>query len=134
MRIARGSRLVLHGSALLGACVTVAAIFVPSALGGGLSSEAIACGGTSDTVQAEFTLDQGKNLWREFPAMLRAPELEDLATPVHVVVFQGDVDLSGLIAGPPGANPVVSNSICVVLANGETYFYDNVSRVGSRFR
>jgi hypothetical protein len=65
--------------------------------------------------------------------MLRAPELEEDTGPVHLVVFKGNVDLSGMIGGRQDPVPAVGDAICVTTSSGEVYFYDGVSRAGSRF-
>lgn len=129
----RRSDALLHGSAILAACLVAGLLLAPSMVGKAISDEAIACGGTRNTVESEFDLDAATDIWREFPAMLRAPELEADPGPVHVVVFKGNVDLSGMIAGRPEAVPPVSEAICVTTSGGEVYFYDGVSRAGSRF-
>lgn len=127
-------RVFLHGTAMLAACIVAAMILAPGIVGKDISPQAIACGGTRNTVQTELDLEQGSDIWREFPAMLRAPELEGDTGPVHLVVFKGDVDISGMLAGRPADVPPVADAICVVLGDGTLYFYDGVSRSGSKYQ
>lgn len=126
------SRMIIHGSAILAACLVAGLVLAPGLLGKAISPEAIACGGSRNTVQAEFDLDRASDIWREFPAMLRAPELEVAKGSVHVVVFKGTVDLSGMIAGG-ATDDAVANAICVVTSDGDINFYDGVSRAGSKY-
>ncbi len=143
MKIERGSemsglrRLPRPGmrlAAVVAASVTAAIVLAPGAIGTPLSASAVACGGTHNTVQTEFDMAHGSDIWRAFPAMLRAPELENETGPAHVVVFKGNVDLSGMLAGPKANVPLVTDAVCVVLGDGTVYFYDSVSRAGSTFQ
>lgn len=126
-----GSRTFRRASAIVLASLTAAVIFVPSAIGVGKSQAAIACGGQNNDVQAEFDLSRPSDIWRVFPAMLRAPELEDDPAPAHVVVFGGDFLLDGLLAAP-GKVPVVTDAVCVVQADGTVNLYDSVSKAGAK--
>ena len=124
----------LRVAALAAAGVTAAAVLAPGAIGKGISDQAVACGGTKNAVQAEFDLDHATDIWRAFPAMLRAPELENETAAAHVVVFKGDVDLKGMVLGGSMNVPLVTDAVCVVLSDGTVYFYDGVSRAGSKFQ
>lgn len=108
------------------------ALFGPVAASSGLSPEARACAGTNIDVRGEFDLEAGKEIWTVFPAMLRAPELEESSTPIHVVVFQGRFDLVGMVLGDgSGPIPTVEDVICVIPEGGRPRIYGFVSRAGS---
>ncbi len=140
MNTSRGGALVTHGrfivrvAAVLAACLTAASLLASGVFATGISDEARACGGARNTVQAEFDLASGQDIWREFPAMLQSPELESESAPLHVVVFKGDVDLTGMVMGTTSQVPLVTNAVCVTLSSGQVFFYDGVSRAGSRFQ
>lgn len=119
-------------SPVLLAAITASLVFVPIVSGTGLSKEAKLCGGEKNTVLTEFDLHQANAIWSVFPAMLRAPELEDDTSPAHVVVFDGNVDLTGLIAAP-GAVAPVADAVCVVQSDGVVNMYDNVSKNGAKY-
>lgn len=123
-------RTLVRGSAIALACLTATLIFVPMVTGAGMSAAAISCGGTKNTVEREFDVARPSDIWKVFPAMLRAPELEADTSPAHVVVFSGDFDLSGGV-GAPGTKPLVQFAVCVVLTDGTPTLYDGVSRAGS---
>lgn len=126
------SSLLRDGIAVLAASLTVVLIVVPRVVGTGISDSAVSCGGGRNAVQAEFDLAHAKDMWQVFPAMLRAPELESSNLSAHVVVFSGDVDLSGMIANGAATDAKVQDAVCVVLEDGTHYFYDGVSRAGAR--
>ena len=121
-------------AAVVVAVLTATALLAPGAIGKQVSAQAIACGGTRNTVQAEFDLASANQIWQRFPAMLRAPELDGETQAAHVVVFKGDVDLNGMVMSGSDNVPLVTNAVCVVLADGTLTFYDGVSRAGSAFQ
>ncbi len=125
---------LVHTAAIAAACLVAVLVFASEILGGGISAQAVACGGTRNAVEAEVDLERGSDIWRVFPAMLRAPELEQETGPVHVVVFKGKVDISKMLVGRPSNVPPVADAICVTTGSGEVFFYDSVSRAGSPYQ
>jgi len=117
------------------AAVTAVVLFGPVTASLQMSPEARMCGGPNTVVQAEFDLRAAREIWRVFPAMKMAPELEELDGQVHVVVFAGGVDLMGLVVGDGSRPaPVVFDAVCVIPAGGgPPYLYSSVSRAGSDF-
>ncbi len=118
-------------SATLLAALTATAVFVPVAIGIDKTDTALACGGRANKIEAEFNIARPSHIWRVFPAMLRAPELEGDTQPAHVVVFKGEVNLEGMIR-VPGPIPKVKDAICIISSDGTVDFYDNVSRAGAK--
>lgn len=128
--------IVRLGSVVLG--VVFGGLLVISFAVAALPSEAATrCGASRGMVQAEFSLDAAKDLWRAFPAMLRAPELERDDRPAQVVVFTGEFDASGVGIGNPAAQKPealrLREVVCVVQADGTANIYHDVARDGSRF-
>jgi hypothetical protein len=117
---------------LLLACITVLALIAPMAAAAMLSPQARACAGYNGLPAAEFDVPEARSIWSVFPAMLRAPELENDVRPAHVVVFEGVFDLAGLVAGQPGSTgpTTVTGVVCVVQADGTLNLYTKVSRAG----
>lgn len=100
-----------------------------------MTPQARACGGTPESVVAEFDLDSAKNVWTVLPAMLRAPELEASDEPVHVVVFGDDLDVRAVTIGDgTEPAPIVHHAICVTPAGGAPILYTDVSRAGSAWQ
>jgi hypothetical protein len=118
-------------SAMVLAALTAAAVFVPAVIGIDKSDAALACGGRANTIQAEFNIARPSAIWRVFPAMLRAPELEEDSQPAHVVVFAGEVNLEGMIR-VPGPIPKVKDAVCIIMSDGTVNFYDSVSKAGAK--
>jgi hypothetical protein len=121
---------VVRLAAIVAAVATAAAIFVPAVVGIGKSDAALACGGQSNDIETEFNIARPGDIWRIFPAMLRAPELEADTEPAHVVVFRGAVNLDAMVRAP-GAVPVVTDAVCVVQGDGTVNLYDSVSKAGA---
>jgi len=103
-----------------------------------LSVEARRCGaGPDDTVAAEFSIPSASGVWKQFPAMLRAPELEMDDRPASVVRFSGDYTPDGPVTGNPMSGSTrpasLAGALCVIQADGTVNLYHDVSRNGSRF-
>ncbi|MES2211393.1 MAG: hypothetical protein V4515_14615 [Chloroflexota bacterium] len=114
---------------------TAVALFGPVAASSAMSPEARACGGSNTNVQGEFDLKAGKEIWTVFPAMMRAPELEDSDIPIHVVVFEGGFDLVGMVIGDGSKPaPTAADVICVIPEGGRPRIYGYVSRAGSDWK
>jgi hypothetical protein len=118
-------------AAVVTAVATAAAIFVPGVVGIAKSDAALACGGQGNDIETEFDIARPSDIWRVFPAMLRAPALEDDTEPAHVVVFRGDVNLDAMVRAP-GNVPLVSDAVCVVQSDGTVNLYDSVSKAGAK--
>lgn len=123
-------QVVARVLAIVLACLTAGAIFVPIVSGTSKSEASIACGGQTNQIAAEFDMTHASDIWKVFPAMLRAPELEDDKSPAHVIVFGGEYQLAGMIAAA-GEVPTVEDAVCVVQADGTVNLYDSVSKVGA---
>jgi hypothetical protein len=120
----------LHLLAIALAAITAMAIFAPFVSGVAKSKGFIACGGDRNQVEDDFIIARPSDIWKVFPAMLKSPELEADPNPAEVVVFAGDVDLSGMVAAGAEPVPTVSDVVCIVHADGTVDLYDNVSRAG----
>lgn len=133
--MAEPSRLRLASvriSAIAAASLTAAIIFVPMVTGAGKSAASISCGGEKNAVEAEFVIDRPSDIWKVFPAMLRAPELEEDTEPARVVVFKDGYDLNSMMSAP-GKIPPVNGVVCVVQADGTVNLYDSVSAAGAKY-
>ena len=119
-----------HVLAIALAAITAAALFAPFASGAAKSKAFQACGGDRNQVQDDFMIDRPSDIWKVFPAMLKAPELEDDPNPAEVVVFSGNVNLSGMVAAGNDQVPMVDEAVCIVQSDGTVNMYDNVSRAG----
>lgn len=94
------------------------------------------CGGNdrSNVAMADFTIAAARDIWLEFPAMLRAPELEDVAAPARVIVFKPGFNLAEVAVLGFGSPPTdVDTAICVIQEDGSSRLYTNVSKQGSQF-
>lgn len=116
----------------LGVCLG-AAVLVPVAGASIMSTEAKSCGAQSNTEQAEFSLAHGSDIWQSFPALGITPELENDSNAIHVVVFKGAFNDSTLVIGNGSAQPLLSEVICVVQADGTVNVFSDVSRQGSPY-
>ncbi len=115
------------------ASATAIVLMTAFAVGAGRSKEASACGGQKNQIQAEFDIPRAQDVWTVFPAMLRAPELEEDASPAHVVVFRGEFDLNGMVAiQAEDQVPTLQGVICVVQSDGAVNLYDSVSMAGAK--
>ena len=114
------------------ACLTVMIVIAPMAAAAMVSPQARACAGYNGLPAAEFDIPAARSVWTVFPAMLRAPELENDLRPAHVVVFEGVFDLAGLVAAQPGTSgqAAATGVVCVVQADGTLNLYTKVSRAG----
>ncbi len=128
-------KFMVKFSATILAVMTAILLFRPVTAAAGISADARACGGTPANVEAEFDLAAGKDIWKVFPAMLLAPELETSTGPIHVVVIHGEFDLSGLAIGNGrDAAPNVTGVVCVVPSGGYPTLYTDVSRAGTEWK
>lgn len=125
------SAALLRVVGIVAACVTALLIFAPIVLSQPPSDDAIACGARQNRIEAEFDMARAADIWEIFPAMLRAPELEADGSPAHVVVFLGDFDMNGMVAGRDNI-PLVQGAVCVVQSDGTPNLYDSVSRAGAK--
>lgn len=112
------------------AAMTAAVLTAPFVTGATKDPAVGLCGGDRNSVEAVFKIDRPSDIWTVFPAMLKAPELEEDPNPATVVVFSGSVDLSGMVAGAGAQVPEVADAVCIVQSDGTPNFYDGVSRSG----
>ena len=134
-RLRTRERNAIRAAAFSLAALTSLLLFRPVAASLGMTPQARACGGTPESVVAEFDLDSAKNVWTVLPAMLRAPELEASDEPVHVVVFGDDLDVRAVTIGDgTEPAPIVHHAICVTPAGGAPILYTDVSRAGSAWQ
>lgn len=118
--------------------VLLALLTVPVALvsADGMT-EAESCGGGQEkNVPLEaFSLPAAKDIWLEFPAMGRAPEIENDTSPARVIVFRDGYDPAAVgMAGNQGARPTqLGTVVCIIQADGTRIVYTNMSKAGSRF-
>lgn len=127
-----GSRLGAVAGALL------ALFTVPVAL---ISADGMtdleSCGGAQDknAPLEQFSLAAAKDIWLEFPAMGRAPEIETDSGPADVIVFKDGYDASAVgVVGNVGPHPIeLDTVVCVIQADRTRTIYTNIPRQGSRF-
>lgn len=92
-----------------------------------LDQRVLRCGNVGP-VAAVFDLTESRQIWQRLPALLKSPEL-DTSLPASVVVYGGQVSIP--VFGVTGADLAdVDGAICVLMADGEQYFYGDVSRAG----
>lgn len=94
------------------------------------------CGGSPDKNVAleQFSITAAKDIWLEFPALARSPELES-DTPARVVVFKDgyDANEAGVVGNIGSRAATLDKVVCVIQADGTRTVYTNVSLQGSRF-
>lgn len=114
---------------------TVALLLVPTTVISAVDQSAFATCGGSDTNRARETirLAAARDIWLEFPAMLRAPVLEEDTRPAQVVVFEPGFDLGGMTVARDIAPGTVDTVICVIQSDGNPNMFAKVRLDGSRF-
>jgi hypothetical protein len=118
---------------LTGGLAALLILPVATVYAAGKSDVEICGGGTAtNVVQEKFTINHGKDIWIEFPALLQMPELEGVADPMRIVVFQPGYQLNTVAVGL-GAMPDAGNVVCVIQPNRVPLLMINVSFQGSRF-
>ncbi|MDQ3879578.1 MAG: hypothetical protein M3295_00625 [Chloroflexota bacterium] len=128
--MARGRRAIIVG----GFALVMTGMFVATATG--ISARPDVCNRNEAGVPvvAEFDLSNGSELWAHLPAAGRAPELEGLPGPIHVVVFLGQHRAIPNLYGQLLATDVVvaeqPNTVCVVDRDGVESYYGGISLDG----
>ena len=117
--------------------VLAALFMIPVYVTAATSDEAFAkCGGNdrSNIARADFSIPATRDIWLEFPALLRAPELEAIESSARVIVFKPGFNLAETAVIGNGQPPRdVDSVICVIQSDGSFRLYTNVSLQGSRF-
>ena len=94
------------------------------------------CGGSpgKNVALEQFSIAAARDIWLEFPALARSPELES-DTPARVVVFRDgyDAKAAGIVGNIGSRAANLDKVVCVIQADGTRTVYANVSLQGSRF-
>ena len=118
--------------AFLGALLAI--LVAPAAVLSGQSpTVAQKCGASETNVPSEIVqLARTRDIWLEFPALRRAPQLE-IDSPAMLVVFPANYELTGALGRPDMQAPdSLGIVLCVVPDAGRLTLLSNVDPAGSR--
>lgn len=121
---------------VLAGAIFAAVVVPPIVLAADTTSVTERCGASDRNVPTEVVaLTKARNVWVEFPAMMRSPMLESDQS-ATLVIYRDGIDEAGIVLGQPDRTPppreALGTVVCVVVEGQRPMLHTNVDVTGSR--